>query len=58
VYDDHSDEMPRRALRFNIILGSERRVDLSFSTSLRVKERRGSSRKLLNELCGRIFIIS
>ena len=37
---------------------SERRVDLSLSTSMRVNERRGSSRKLLNQLGGRFFIIS
>ena len=37
---------------------SEKRVDLSFSTSMRVNERRESSRKLLNELGGRFFIIS
>jgi len=36
---------------------SEKRVDLSFSTSMRVNERRKSSRKLLNELGGRFFII-
>jgi len=37
-------------------LVSERRVDLSFSTSMRVNERRRSSHKLLNELGGRFFI--
>ena len=36
---------------------SERRVDLNFSNSMRVNERRESSRKLLNELGGRFFII-
>ena len=36
---------------------SERRVDLSLSTSMRVNERRGSPRKLLNELGGRFYII-
>ena len=35
----------------------ERRVDLSFSTSMRVNERIESSRKLFNELGGRFFII-
>jgi len=38
-------------------LVSERRVDLSFSTSMRVNERIESSRKLFNELGGRFFII-
>jgi len=36
---------------------SERRVDLSFSNSMRVNERSESSRKLLNELGRRFFII-
>ena len=39
-------------------LVSESRVDLSFSDSMRVNELRDSSRKLLNELCGRFFTIS
>ena len=37
---------------------SERRVDLSLSTSMRVNERSESSRKLLNELGGRFYIIN
>ena len=37
-------------------LVSERRVDLSLSTSMRVNERRGSSRKPFNQLGGRFFI--
>jgi len=36
---------------------SERRVDLSLSNSMRGNERSESSRKLLNDLGGRFFII-
>ena len=39
-------------------LVSERRVDLSSSNSMRVNERSESSRKLLNELGGRFYIIN
>ena len=50
--------MSEWSVDLSVSLRKERSVDLSLSTSMRVNERRESSRKLLNELGDRFYIVS